>query len=298
MNTRDIQAFVAVVETGSIVAASARLHLTQPGVTRRIQSLEETLGTPLLDRLSKPLKPTAAGREAYELGRRVLRSVEDLVAGLAPGGEVSGEFRLGITPFLSEIALAGPVDRLRAAYPRLFLRISAAWSPALVTAVEESRIDAAAVFLPEGMEPPPDLTSELLGTERVVVVAAPVLGLPDRVTLRELSVHSWVVNQDGCGFRRVLRHALEATRLPFEVSGEALGPDLQLSLIARGIGIGIATRAILEKSPFRDAVRIVEVADFRPEVRAWLVHRPPAGRLAEPIALVRDALAAGLGEQR
>ena len=38
MNTRDIQAFIAVVETGSIVAASTRLHMTQSGITRRIQS--------------------------------------------------------------------------------------------------------------------------------------------------------------------------------------------------------------------------------------------------------------------
>ena len=60
MNTHDLVAFVAVVETGSVVAASARLNLTQPGVTRRIQNLEEMLGAQLLDRLSKPLKPTAA----------------------------------------------------------------------------------------------------------------------------------------------------------------------------------------------------------------------------------------------
>ena len=70
MNTHDLVAFVAVVETGSIVAASARLNLTQPGVTRRIQNLEELLGTQLLDRLSKPLKPTSAGHAAYEHGRR------------------------------------------------------------------------------------------------------------------------------------------------------------------------------------------------------------------------------------
>ena len=78
MNTHDLVAFVAVVETGSIVAASARLNLTQPGVTRRIQNLEEMLGAQLLDRLSKPLKPTAAGIEAYEQGRRLLRMLDDL----------------------------------------------------------------------------------------------------------------------------------------------------------------------------------------------------------------------------
>jgi DNA-binding transcriptional LysR family regulator len=68
MNIHDLEAFVAVVETGSIVGASARLNLTQPGVTRRIQNLEERLGTALLDRQSKPLKPTSSGREAYEHG--------------------------------------------------------------------------------------------------------------------------------------------------------------------------------------------------------------------------------------
>ncbi|HET7885554.1 MAG TPA: LysR family transcriptional regulator, partial [Bradyrhizobium sp.] len=78
MNTHDLVAFVAVVETGSIVGASARLNLTQPGVTRRIQNLEEMLGTKLLDRLSKPLKPTTAGQAAYEHGRRVLRMIDDL----------------------------------------------------------------------------------------------------------------------------------------------------------------------------------------------------------------------------
>jgi DNA-binding transcriptional LysR family regulator len=93
MNTHDLVAFVAVVETGSIVAASTRLNLTQPGVTRRIQNLEEMLGAQLLDRLSKPLKPTAAGYEAYEQGRRLLRMLEDLKSGVANDGMVRGEFR-------------------------------------------------------------------------------------------------------------------------------------------------------------------------------------------------------------
>ncbi|MFP4899548.1 LysR family transcriptional regulator, partial [Paraburkholderia sp. BR14261] len=65
MNTRDLEAFVAVVESGSLVRASERLFLTQPGLTRRVQNLETTLGIELLDRQSKPLKPTAAGNEVY-----------------------------------------------------------------------------------------------------------------------------------------------------------------------------------------------------------------------------------------
>ena len=291
MNTRDIEAFVAVVETGSIVAASARLHLTQPGVTRRIQSLEERLGTELLFRQSKPLRPTPAGREAYELGRRVLRSVSDLVVGLANGADVGGEFRLGVTPFLADTALAAPLDRLRATYRNLALRLSSAWSPALMTQVTESRIDAAALFLADGVAPPPHLAAEVLGSQRVLIVAARDADLPRRTTLRTLSEQGWVLNPDGCGFRSAIRHAIESTRLPFEVAGEALGPELQLSLVARGMGIGLATRPTFEANRYRDKLREIEVTDFKPSVHTWLIHRPPAGRLAGPIKFFGAALA-------
>jgi DNA-binding transcriptional LysR family regulator len=65
MNLIDLEAFVSV-DHGSIVAAAAALHLTQSAVTRRVQSLEDMLGVSLLDRQTRPLQPTLAGRETYE----------------------------------------------------------------------------------------------------------------------------------------------------------------------------------------------------------------------------------------
>ena len=172
MNTRDIEAFLAVVDAGSIMAAAARLHLTQPAVTRRVQGLEEALGAQLLDRLSKPLRPTAAGREAYELGRRVLGAVQDLRDGLAAGGEIGGELRLGVTPSQADDTLAAPLDSLRKAYPKLSLRITTAWSPALLEQIQGNRIDAALVHLPESAPLSPSVAVEPISTHRMVVIAA------------------------------------------------------------------------------------------------------------------------------
>lgn len=294
MNIHDLEAFVAVVETGSIVGASARLNLTQPGVTRRIQNLEERLNTTLLDRQSKPFKPTAAGREAYEHGRRVLRSLDDLKAGVSPVGDIEGEFRLGIMPYLSDAALAFPVERLRTDFPKLTLRITSGWSPRLVDQVLRSELDAAALCLAEGLQPPDELVSEDLGIQSVVLVVAKDLRLPKSTSLEDLSKFPWVMNETGCGFRTFIRRQFEAARLPFNVGVEALSADLRLSLVARGHGIGIITPAALTGSPWHDRVEIIEVQDFRPQVRAWMLHRPPAGRLTRPIAVFRDALLEGL----
>jgi DNA-binding transcriptional LysR family regulator len=290
MNIHDLEAFVAVVETGSIVGASARLNLTQPGVTRRIQNLESGLRTTLLDRNAKPLKPTSAGREAYEHGRRVLRSLEDLKAGLAPDGDVRGEFRLGIMPYLSEAALALPLDRLRGAFPELALRITSGWSPRLAEQVARSELDAAALCLADGVSPPDELVSEDLGTQAVLLIAAPALNVPNPVRLSELARYPWVMNESGCGFRAFIRHKFEASRLPFQVAVEAISADLRMSLVARGLGIGIVTPAAFAASPWREAVEVIDAPDFRPQVRSWILHRPPAGRLSRPIAVFREAL--------
>ena len=294
MNTRDLEAFLAVVETGSIVGASARLHLTQPGVSRRIQSLEEQLGIALLDRQSKPLKPTAAGRETYAQGRRMLRVLDDLKTGLSPDGVVGGEFRLGISPYLSEVGITTLADRLRGSFPDLLLRITTGWPEQLLEQLRRSEIDVAAFCLPEGATPPTEIEADALDIQPLSVVAARSLDLPSRATLQDLSALPWIINQDGCGFRGVLQRRFEQEHLPMRIGIEALSSDLRLSLVARGAGLTLATRAAIDSSPLRDALQVVRVRGFEPRVRAWIVRRPPVGRLVKPIECLTAALAAAI----
>ena len=89
MNLIDLEAFVSVVDHGSVVAAAAGLHLTQSAVTRRIQNLEDVLGMPLLDRKTRPLQPTRAGQETYEFAKPVLSSVNDLKGAWGPRSRVT-----------------------------------------------------------------------------------------------------------------------------------------------------------------------------------------------------------------
>lgn len=291
MNTRDLQAFVAVVESGSMVRAAERLFLTQPGLTRRVQNLETMLGIELLDRQSKPLKPTAAGSDVYGLARAVLRAVDDLLAVASPDSEPVGEFRIGVPPFLSEMALEQPIDRLRAAFPNLTLRVTAGWSPGLLEGIEKAKADAVVVLLPEGVPLPAGLTSMLLAYKPTVVVAPRSFSLPDKpVSLADLAAYPWVLNQDGCGMRSALSRAMSAAGLPFNVAVEAFGSELQLSLVARALGVGLAAPEVLARSPHRNALQIVDVPEFNSGLNVWLVHAVLPGRLVRPVAVMRDAL--------
>ncbi|MEA3090574.1 MAG: hypothetical protein QOJ04_1916 [Caballeronia sp.] len=274
-----------------MVRAAEKLHLTQPGLTRRVQNLETTLAVELLDRQSKPLKPTAAGNEVYALARTVLRAVDDLLMVASPESEPSGELRIGMPPFLAEVALEKPVDLLRCAFPRLTLRVTAGWSPALVQSVERASLDASIVLLPSGLAPPETLHATRLAILPTVIVAARALGLPDPpVTPADLTRYEWVLNQDGCGMRSVLRRAMEAAGVPFNVAVEAFGCELQLSLVARGLSIGLVTPDMLERTVHRPAIQVIETTDFRTGVDVWFIHGSVPARLMRAIDLLRCAL--------
>ncbi len=82
---RLMQLFVRIVESGSFSAVARELGMIQPTVSKQMTVLEEQLGVRLLNRTTRRLSLTEAGREYYERCQRILDEVQELeteVAGL------------------------------------------------------------------------------------------------------------------------------------------------------------------------------------------------------------------------
>ena len=73
--------FVRIVEEGSLVRAAQRLRRSAPAVTRALAALEDRLGVRLINRTTRRLAPTEAGRALYERARGVVESYEAATAG-------------------------------------------------------------------------------------------------------------------------------------------------------------------------------------------------------------------------
>src|SRR5919106_4370751 len=97
MDTRQLAAFCAVVERKSFSQAAELLGISQPAVSLQIRSLEERLGTQLLDRSGRRVEPTEAGARLYRGAQRLLaleeQVLEDVTAN--PVSEPSGRLELG-----------------------------------------------------------------------------------------------------------------------------------------------------------------------------------------------------------
>jgi DNA-binding transcriptional LysR family regulator len=191
---------------------------------------------------------------------------------------------------LGGTVLTESICSLRTEYPKLSIQAFARWSGLLMEQLMSRTLDAAAVLLPRGETPPQTLLGDYLGSESYAVVAAKTTPFPPSPMLHELSSHGWILHPHGCGTRRSIESALAAHRLPFKVAVEVEGHELQLSLVAQGVGLALVMPQVLRASEFRKHLKLVKVADFVSEQGVWIVHPSHIGRLAPAVRTLRGAV--------
>jgi DNA-binding transcriptional LysR family regulator len=289
MNLQDIEAYVAVAETGSISRAALRLSLTQPATTRRIQNFEQAIGeTPLFDRSVKPATLTAFGNYVLEHCRRVLSAVAELEASSTKAAAPFGDLKIGVAHGLGEMVLTSPFDSLRRAFPQVKLRVSSNWTANLVESVRSGELDCAVGLLTDAHNVPPGLSRVPLGQEEVVVVAPRRAGGPHR--LRDLVGEGWFLNPPGCGCRNALIRAFDRQQLTIQIAAEVFGEDLQMSLLAQGSGLGLVPRRQFEQSPHRQTLQILELTDFALPATVTLIRNAASGRFDAAMGLLSEEM--------
>lgn len=303
MKLQEIEAFVAVAETGSINRAALRLHLTQPATTRRVQNFEAALGAKtLLDRSAKPPVLTPIGRKVLEHCRHVLKAVAELRASTSSADEPVGDLRIGVAHGLGEVVLGAPLDHLQGRFPGVRLQVSSNWTARLIEEVRNGALDCAIGLITSEHALPPGMYVTPLGPERVVVVTAkdakPGSKHKSRPSLRDLAGDGWILNPVGCGCRAALQRACDRAKAPMRVTAEVLGEDLQLSMIARRAGLGLVPRRQLEHSPHRPRLRIVRVSDFALQATIAMLHGHSLGSVGAAVGQLQAQIADRLKHYR
>lgn len=292
MKIDDIEAFVAMVRCQSISLAAQELGLTQPAITRRLQNLEESLGTPLLDRHTKPPKPNELGWRVHAQCQTVLREIDALHELAAADLPPTGSIRLGLTQGIGEVVALKAHDFLRKKWPELTpLLATGPGANVLLERVERNEIDAAVLFLPRGALLHKNLQGIKLLESSLVVVGRKGDWPGKRYSLAECNEHGWILNPDGCGFRAGLKRALAAKNLPLRVNLDSYGRDLQFQSVAQGLGPGLSPLPMLESSSLRERLQIIPVPDFKPLIDLWLVTGKPLGRLEGPVKTFGECVA-------
>jgi DNA-binding transcriptional LysR family regulator len=169
MRLKHIEAFNAVMLTGSVSAAARLLHVTQPAVTQTIRHAELQLGYALFTRQRSRLVPTREAQALYPEVQRMMSQLESVrrLAQALRQGEGS-QLRVLIVPSLAVRALPDALQRFRRRYPDMPVTIRTLHSSEIARAMALQEGDVGIVY---GSLPHPALHEELVATGRLVCVS-------------------------------------------------------------------------------------------------------------------------------
>ena len=133
----DQRIFLAVLEEGSLSAASRRLGLSHPTVRARIEALEARLGAVLFTRSVNGLTPTETAEQLREAARAMAMASELFVRQASSSGqEIAGTVRLSVPEFMGIEVMPAMLARLREAHPAIRIELSLSNAPADLLAQE------------------------------------------------------------------------------------------------------------------------------------------------------------------
>ena len=120
MDLKQLQYFLTIVEEGSITAAAARLHVTQPPLSQQLKKLEKEFNVVLFERDSRNLQLTAVGQMFADRARQLLalsNVIQKEIVDFSSG--YKGNLYIGITPTAVPLVLSPKIAEFHQNYPMI-----------------------------------------------------------------------------------------------------------------------------------------------------------------------------------
>jgi DNA-binding transcriptional LysR family regulator len=278
--------FRSVLELGSVSAAAKAHLITQPSASSRIRTLEGQLGVVLLDRSPTGSRPTPEGQLISGWIDDILRSADDLAAGVASlQAERSGLLRISASYTVAEYLLPPWLESFLADRPGDSITLEVTNSRAVLARLESGSVDLGFV---ESPTVPSTLDEQAVATDELITVVAPrhAWASTDRVALDEFLATPLVLRERGSGTRDSLESLLTSMGTDAPRSALDLGSISAVRIaVINGSSPTVISRLAVADDLANGRLVAVEVEGLRIErrLRAVWPKRTAPSRLASAL---------------
>lgn len=252
MDTQHLSTFVTIFDTGSFSEAAARLHLTQPAISKRIALLEQQLDKKLFDRFGKNVHLTPAGRLLLPHARQILQSLTDAGRALIDlDGDVSGPLSIATSHHIGLHRLPAVLSEFSRTFPHVHLDLHFLDSEKALLAVEQGEFELGIITL--GEHAGEQMAEVPVWQDTLEFVCATTHPL----ALRSLTLNSKVQLSDLCDYQaiapdsnthttRLIQKLFDRRDLTLNISMVTNHLDTIKMMVSIGLGWGVLPRSMID----------------------------------------------------
>jgi LysR family nitrogen assimilation transcriptional regulator len=248
MEIKQLRYFLTVAEVGSFSKAAVLLSVAQPVLSRQIRSLEEELGMELLYRNGRGVVVTEAGNRLSDHAKSIIGEAHQITAEIeAMRQSPSGKLVIGMPPTANAILSVPLIERFRAAYPHVKLKVQEGYSGHVLEWLSTGRIDVAILYdapKTSTLISQPLLEEELLcigpGSGPMRLAAKPITG-------EELGELPLILPSHPHGLRLLVETLLGSIKVHPKVECEIESLTATLELVEKQVGYTILPYASVNR---------------------------------------------------
>ena len=275
MKLHQLRYLAAVAQSGlNITAAAAKLHTSQPGVSKQIKLLEDELGFQIFVRDGRNLaRVTPAGQQVIDRAVRILREVQNIKR-LSDDfkDEGRGTLSIGTTHTQARYVLPGVIKQFRERYPEVRLHLHQGTAEQIGEMAALDRIDFAIATGSQSLFEGYALLPCYRWHRHVVVPKGHPLTRHKAPTLKQLAAHPIVTYVFGFSGPSSLMEIFAAEGLVPDVVLTARDADVIKTYVRLGLGIGIVAGVAIDAEEDADLVRI-DTSHLFPAHTTWIGFR-------------------------
>lgn len=248
MELRHLRYFVVVAEEQNITRAAARLHVSQPPLSRQIRDLEQELGVALFERSAQAVRLTEAGSAFLGEARAVLHRVDQAVDHVrAVASKCGGELRVGYAPSPTVELLPPALRAFSKALPRVKVVLRDMTGGEMLEGLDKGRIDVALIVKP-ALKAARGLNVETLREYRTGVAVPPGHPFASRkaVTVKDVAAQPLVVYSlnDYPDYHEMLERLLGKAFNKARIVEECDGAMSLITAVESGRGVSVASESL------------------------------------------------------
>jgi DNA-binding transcriptional LysR family regulator len=274
MDTRQLQAFCAVVEKKSFSQAAEKLGVTQPAVSLQVRALEQRLGQTLLDRSGRRVEPTEAGRRLYRSAQRMLALEAQLLDEVsADEGPLMGTLAIGASTGPGAHLVPLLLCDFQQKHPDLHVSLSIWDTQTVIDQVADRAVELGVVG---ALRRHRSLEFDPLVRDEIVLAVPPShRAAGGSLTVDELRDETLIVMQEGAGVRQVIEEELRRAGLRLRGVEQKLELGLQESVksaVAAGYGVAFISRTAIEGELAGRTLATARVEGIEPARQIYVVR--------------------------
>lgn len=285
MRMEQLQAFLAIAQTGSFQQAALQCGVSQPTISRQIQALEADLGAPLFHR-SNQAKLTLAGDIFLRRAKKIWQeweAVNQELLDLHQGKQT--ELCVGAIHSICTHFLPTLLPKFCQKFPQVQLRVTALGSDRALKVLRDGLVDLVIVMNNHFMNQIAGLVSHTLYDEPIRLLLAthhPLAELSE-IPWSELCHYPQVIFKDGYGMRRLVEDEFMRRNTPLQAALELNTPDAFRGVIRESQMLAFLPESALTEAAKDPLLTIRDVADpLGPGLRRQVAVITTGDRLAVP----------------